>query len=113
MVDEIVNVLIGIGVLLEEAVIAVITPAMYNLYFCEDLTLTVMLFNACEVLKSARVLNVKVVVPATVILFWLGFPLFKQTAGAAGSVCAFTLKIEIKMIARNKMNILTFFNLLG
>ena len=113
MVDEIVNVLIGIGVLLEEAVIAVITPAMYSLYFCEDFTLTVMLFNACEVLKSAKVLNVKVVVPATVILLLPLFPRSRQIAGAAGSVCAFTLKIEIKMIARNKMNILTFVNLLG
>jgi len=107
LVDEIVKVLIGIGVLVVEAVIAVITPAMYSLYLCEDLTLTVILFNDSEALKSARVLKTNVLVPITVILFLVVFPLLIQTVGKAGSVCAFALKIAIKIVTRNKMNFLT------
>ncbi|WP_411273418.1 hypothetical protein [Daejeonella sp.] len=46
ILDVIVNVFIGIGVFVDEAAGEVMTPAIYNLYFCEDFTVTVMLFKA-------------------------------------------------------------------
>ena len=62
---------IGIGVLVDDPSIAVISPAIYNLYLIEDSTFTVMLFKAWEVAKSVKLLNVKVVFPVMVMLFLL------------------------------------------
>ena len=71
LVDAIVNVFIGIGVLVDDAVIAVMTPAIYRRYLCEEATVTVIAFEEAVASNEAKVLNVKVVFPATVILFLL------------------------------------------
>ena len=98
----------GIGVLVDEAAIAVITPAIYNLYLAEDFTVTVILFKAWVPSKAAKLLKVKVVLPLTVKLFWLVFPLLKQGDGNAGSVWA-CAPCMAKDIIRNKAY--TFFTL--
>lgn len=86
-VAEIVKVFMGIGVLVEELLSPVISPAIYNLYLAEDLIFTVIVFKASELEKSDKLLNVKVVVPLTVMLFLLLVPALKQGDGIAGSVC--------------------------
>jgi hypothetical protein len=86
LVDDIVKVLIGIGVFVDEGVIAVITPAIYSLYLIEDSTVTVILFKAWDISKAFKFVNVKVVFPLTVILFLELGPKLLHTRGSAGSV---------------------------
>ena len=97
-----VKVLIGIAVLVADGVTAVMTPAIYSLYFCEEATVIVILLEDWLASNAAKLANVKVVLPDTVILFLLLGPLFKQPLGIAGSVWALTSITLINAIKNKK-----------
>lgn len=97
-----VKVLIGIAVLVADAVTAVMTPAIYSLYFCEEATVIVMVLEDWLASNSAKLANVNVVFPVTVMLFLLLGPLLRQTLGNAGSICALTSIVVVNDIKNRK-----------